>query len=207
MERREKSILAFQVEGRLSAYLSDIDDCDTFTSNSKTILTKTMKMTECIHSLLGHIKSNCIKENKEFIRKRKLNVDNNNVDKILFHFNWTPTQKAVTISGIVKISFQVPNIEFLQYSNFKTDTIDNLTNLLIDLTTLTYVKQNDIVEKNVFIIKTRDFQQMTQEYTTLLKTELKEYCSSYDRTPTFIYLKHKDSIGHFHKHYSNYEEK
>jgi hypothetical protein len=50
MYRQEKSHLTYQAEGRLSAYLFDIDDCEEFSSTSKTKLEKTMKMTECLHS-------------------------------------------------------------------------------------------------------------------------------------------------------------
>ena len=72
-----KSILTFQLEGRLSSYLSDIDNCENFSSDNLTKLNKTMKMTECIHSLLDHTRINCLNDNKELIENSNLIVDRN----------------------------------------------------------------------------------------------------------------------------------
>jgi hypothetical protein len=75
MYRQEKSHLTYQIEGRLSAYFSDIEDCEDFTSTSQTKLDNTMKMTECIHSLLQHIITNCLNDNKSLLDRYNLSMN------------------------------------------------------------------------------------------------------------------------------------
>ena len=205
--KKEKSILAYQVEGRLSAYLSDIDNCEIFSADSQTKLTKTMEMPECIHSLLDHIKVNCLTENKEFILNNHLEIDRSLGDKLQYTFTWTPFKNTMTISGIAEIRFFISDLDTLTISNFKTDSIENLTNLIIDYTTLSYSKKDDKIEKRLLVVKTKNFEKMTDDFTSLLKAELESKCELYKLTPTFLYLKHKDNVGHFHKHYSNYADK
>ena len=205
MYRQEKSHLTHQVMGRISAYISDIDNCQEFSSTSQTKLERTMKMTECIHALLDHIKTNCISNNKDFIHKNQLVIDNNASGKTQYTFNWTPIHNARIISGTVKISFIVPDIDLLSFSNFKTDNIESLTNLVIDLITLSFSKTENTVEKNLYIIKTKEYDNLTEDIISSLKIDIETHCDLYKTTPTFLYLKHKDSIGHFHKHYSNYK--
>lgn len=205
--KKEKSILAFQVEGRLSSYLSDIDNCVSFSANSKTKLTKTIEMTEYIHSLLNHIKINCLSENKEFILNNQLTIAKSFGDKLQYTFSWTPFHNTNTISGVAEIRFIIPDFDTLTISNFKIDTIENLTNLIIDYSTLSYSKTDKKVEKSLFVVKTKNFEKMTDEFASLLKSELEMNCELYKTTPTMLYLKHKDSVGHFHNHYSNYAEK
>ena len=150
-----KSILTFQVEGRLSSYLSDIDNCENFTADNLTKLNKTMKMTECIHSLLDHTKTNCLNDNKEFIENNDLVVDRNLENQLQYTFNWTKLEHTKTISGIAEIKFIIHNIDDLKISNFKTDSIENLTKLIINYMTLTFAKTNKKVERRILIIKTK----------------------------------------------------
>lgn len=201
-----KSILTYQVEGRLSSYLSDIDICESFSADSLTKMTKTMKMTECIHSLLNHIKTNCINENTEFISKNHLDIDRSLENNLQYKFNWTLLDKTKTISGIAEIDFIIPEFDFIKLSNFKSDSIENLTNLIIHYMTLSFTKSEKKSEKKLIIVKTKDFDRTEEIFISLLKTELESNCKSFRTTPTFLYIKHKDNIGHYHKHYSNYAD-
>jgi hypothetical protein len=203
---KDKSILAFEVQGRLSAYLSDIDNCEMFSADSLTKLTQTFEMTECIHSLLDHIKTSCLTESKELVLSKQLIIDNSLADKLQYTFIWTPFKNTNAISGLAEIRFIIPDLDTLTISNFKTDSIENLSNLLINYTTLSFSKSSDKIEQRLFVVKTKCFEKMTDEFSTLLKAELEGNCKQYQTTPTFLYLKHKDSVGHFHKHYSNYAE-
>lgn len=207
MYRQEKSHLTYQAEGRLSAYLCDIDDCEEFSSNSKTKLEKTMKMTECLHSLLGHIKANCISDNRMLLDKNKLTIDADAENQKQYFLNWTPIQNKKTISGFLKISFLIPNLTLWSTSNFKSESIEGLTNLIIDLTTLTFAAEVNKVEQELVIIKTLGLETITGENAQLIKSELETYCGYNGSNLTFLYLKHKDNVGHFHKHYSNFEQK
>lgn len=202
-----KSILTFQLEGRLSSYLSDIDNCENFTSDNLTKLNKTMKMTECIHSLLDHTRINCLNDNKEFIEKNDLVVDRNLEKQLQYTFNWTQLNHTKTISGIVEIKFLIHNIDDLKITKFKTDSIENLTKLIINFITLTFVKTENRIEKNLLIVKTKNFDTKDDNFTSVLKAELESNCKSFQTTPTFLYLKHKDNVGFYHKHYSNYADK
>lgn len=204
---REKSTLAFQVEGRLSAYLSEIDNCKSFSADSQVKLTKTMEMTECVHSLLGHIKDNCLSQNQEFISKNQFSIDKGLCDIIQYTFSWKPLDNLKTIAGIAEISFVIPDFYTLTISNFKIDSFENLTNLLIDYITLSFTKTDKKVQKSLFVIKTKNFDNIKNDYTSLLKSELEIHCKQFKTSPTFLYLKHKDNVGYFHKHYSNYAEK
>jgi hypothetical protein len=205
MYRQEKNHLTHQIEGRLSAYLSDIDDCEDFTSTSQTKLEKTMKMTECIHSLLQHIKTNCLNENKDFFYKNNFSINKDAELNDQFSMTWTSTKNSKAISGFLKIDFQIPEIYLLYTSNFKSDNIQSLSNLLIDLTTLSFVGGKNLINKSVIIIKTKEIDTVTNDSVVDLKSDLDKYCS-YDKiNPTFLFLKHKDKNGHFHKHYSNYD--
>lgn len=206
MYRQEKSHLTYQVEGRLSAYLSDIDDCEEFSSTSLIKLERTMKMTECIHSLLGHIKSNCITDNRNLLHTNKLTLDNNAEVKTQYCINWTPAKNAKMISGYLRLTFFIPDLTLLNLSNFHSDSIEGLTNLIIDLTTLTYSKETNTKELNLVIIKTKGLDTVTRENETAIKNELEVFCGYKEINPTFIYIRHKDSVGHFHKHSSNYEQ-
>lgn len=202
-----KSILTFQLEGRLSSYLSDIDNCENFTADNLTKLNKTMKMTECIHSLLDHTRINCLNDNKEFIEKNDLVVDRNLEKQLQYTFNWTQINHTKTISGIVEIKFLINNIDDLKITKFKTDSIENLTKLIINFITLTFVKTENRIEKNLLIVKTKNFDTNDDNFTSVLKAELESNCKSFQTTPTFLYLKHKDNVGFYHKHYSNYADK
>lgn len=202
-----KSILTFQLEGRLSSYLSDIHNCENFTADNLTKLNKTMKMTECIHSLLDHARINCLNDNKEFIENNDLVVDRNLENQSQYTFNWTQLNNTKTISGIAEIKFLIHNIDNLKISNFKTDSIENLTKLIINYMTLTFVKADNRIEKSLLIIKTKNFDTNDDNFTSALKAELESYCKSFQTTPTFLYLKHKDNVGFYHKHYSNYADK
>lgn len=201
-----KSILTYQAEGRLSSYLSDIDICESFSADSLTKMTKTMKMTECIHSLLNHIKTNCINENAEFIYRNHLNIDSSLENNSQYIFNWTPIENTKTISGIAEIDFIIPELDLLKISNFKSDSIENLTNLIIHYMTLSFTKADNKLLKKLFIVKTKNFDKNEEGFNSLLKTELENNCKSFKTTPTFLYLKHKDNVGHYHKHYSNYAD-
>lgn len=201
-----KSILTFQVEGRLNSYLSDIYNCDSFTADSLTKMTKTMKMTECIHSLLNHVKTSCINENAEFIYINHLNIDRSLENNLQYIFNWTPFENTKTISGIAEIDFIIPELDLLRISNFKSDSIENLTNLIIHYMTLTFTKADNKLLKKLIIVKTKNFDSNEEGFISLLKTELENNCKSFKTTPTFLYLKHKDNAGHYHKHYSNYAD-
>lgn len=204
---KNKSILTFQVEGRLSAYLSDINNCDSFTADNLTKLKKTMEMTECIHSLLDHTKTNCLNDNKEFIENNNLVIDRSLENQLQYTFNWTPLKNTRTISGIAEIKFINPDLKELRISKFKTDSIENLTNLIINYITLSFVKTDKRVEKSLLIIKTKNFDVNDDNFTSALKEELEGNCKSFQTTPTFLYLKHKDNVGYYHKHYSNYADK
>jgi hypothetical protein len=201
-----KSVLTFQVEGRLSSYLSDIDNCDSFSADSLTKMTKTMKMTECFHSLLNHIKINCINENAEFIYRNQLNIDSSLENISQYIFNWTPFENKKIVSGIVEIDFIIPEHNLLEISNFKSDSIENLTNLIIHYMTLSFSKADNKLLKKLIIVKTKNFDRNEEDFISLLKTELEYNCKSYKTTPTFLYLIHKDNLGHYHKHYSNYAD-
>jgi len=207
MYRQEKSHLAYQVVGRLSAYISDIDACEEFSSTSQTDLEQTMEMTECIHSLIGHIKTNCLSDNKLVLDKFNLRIDKSAELKNQYTLTWKPIRNAKTISGFLKISFQTPDIELWTISNFKSDNIESLTNLIIDLTTLTFSDSIEINEKNLIIVKTKGLDSITDDNVSTLKNELETYCGYNKTNPTFLYLKHKDNVGYFHKHFSNYESK
>lgn len=207
MYRQEKSHLTYQTEGRLSAYLSGIDDCEEFTSISQTKLKNAMKMTECIHSLLGHIRTHCISENRTLLEKNSFPIDQDAELKTQYSLSWTPLKNTNTISGFLKISFLTPKITLCKTSNFKSDNIESLTNLIIDLTTLTFSKETDISEQSVVIIKTKGIDTTTGVNAKTMKHELETYCGYNGSSPTFLYIEHKDSVGHFHKHYSNYEQK
>jgi hypothetical protein len=204
---REKSTLAFQVEGRLSTYLSNIDNCKSFSADSQLKLIKMMEMTECIHSLLEHIKDNCLSQNHEFISKNQFSIDKSICDLIQYTFTWKPLDNLKTIVGIAEIRFVIPDFYNLTISNFKTDRIENLANLLIDCITLSFINADKKIQKSLFIIKTKNFENMTTDYTSLLKSELEIHCEQFKTSPTFLYLRHKDNVGYFHKHYSNYAEK
>ena len=99
------------------------------------------------------------------------------------------------------------NIDDIKISNFKTDNIENLTKLIIDFMTLTFVKTDNRIEKSMLIIKTKNFDTNNDNFTSVLKAELERNCKSFQTTPTFLYLKHKDNVGFYHKHYSNYADK
>lgn len=202
-----KSILTFQVEGRLSSYLSDIDNCENFTADNLTKLNKTMKMTECIHSLLDHTKTNCLNDNKEFIENNDLVVDRNLENQLQYTFNWTKLDHTKTISGIAEIKFIIHNSNDLKISNFKTDSIENLTKLIINYMTLTFAKTNKKVERRILVIKTKRIEVNDDNFNSLLKEELESNCNYFKTTPTFLYLKHKDNVGYYQKHYSNYADK
>jgi hypothetical protein len=118
---------------------------------------------------------------------------------------WNSTKKSKTISGFLKIDFLIPEIHLLNTSNFKSDNIQNLSNLLIDLTTLTFVGGQDLINKSVIIIKTKGQDPENKDYADHLKSDLDKYCSYDKSNPTFLFLKHKDINGHFHKHCSNYD--
>lgn len=205
MYRQEKSHLTYQIEGRLSAYLSDIDDCEDFKSNSQTKLDKTMKMTECIHSLLQHVRTHCLNDNKLLLDKHNLTINKDAELSEQFSLTWTSTKTSKTISGFLKIDFLMPDIKLLNKSNFKSDNIHSLSNLLIDLTTLTFVNGQKFINKSIAIIKTKDVYVVTKENADDLKNDLEKYCSYDKDTLTFLFLKHKDINGHFHKHYSNFD--
>ena len=207
MYRQEKSHLTYQTEGRLSAYLSDIDDCEEFSSTSKTKLEKTMEMTDCIHALLGHINENCISDNRALLDKNNLTINSDTEKQIQYFLTWTPLKDTKTISGFLKITFLTPDLTLFKTSSFKSDSIEGLTNLIIDLTTLTFATGKNMYEQSLFIIKTRGLETITKEDAPLIKSELETYCGYSGSNPTFLYTKHKDNIGHFHKHYSNYEQK
>jgi hypothetical protein len=207
MYRQEKSHLTYQVEGRLSAYLCDIDDCEEFSSTSKTKLEKTMKMTECFHSLLGHIKANCISDNRALLDKNKFIIDVDAENQTQYFLTWTPIQNTKTISGFLKITFLTPDLTLFTTSNFKSESIEGLTNLIIDLTTLTFATETNKVQQELVIVKTLGLETITKENAQLIKSELETYCEYNGSKPTFLYLKHKDNVGHFHKHYSNCEKK
>ncbi|HAT80415.1 MAG TPA: hypothetical protein DCS17_03135, partial [Flavobacterium sp.] len=77
--------------------------------------------------------------------------------------------------------------------------------LLIDLTTLTFANGQKFINKSIAIIKTKDVNVVTKENADDLKNDLEKYCSYDKDNPTFLFLKHKDVNGHFHKHYSNFD--
>src|SRR5690606_34478370 len=139
---------------RLSAYLSDIDNCDEFQSSSKTVLTKTMKMTECIHSLLQHIKVNCIEDNKGLLQAHNLTLNYNAGQFEQFTMTWTRFKNSKFFSGYLKIDFLTPAISSFKTADFKGDNIESLTNLIIDLTTLTFAKERDLNKTSLLIVKT-----------------------------------------------------
>ncbi len=205
MYRQEKSHLTYQIEGRLSAYLSDIDDCEDFKSTSQTKLEKIMKMTECIHSLLQYLRTNCINDNKLLLDKHYFTINKDAELNDQFSLTWTSTKTSKTISGFLKIDLLTPDIKLLNTSNFKSDNIQSLSNLLIDLTTLTFADSQKLINKSVTIIKTKGVDVVTRENADYLKNDLEKHCSYDKSTPTFLFLKHKDINGHFHKHYSNYD--
>jgi hypothetical protein len=118
---------------------------------------------------------------------------------------WTSTKTLKTVSGFLKIDFLTPDIKVLDTSNFKSDNIQSLSNLLIDLTTLTFAYGQNLINKSVAIIKTNDLCVLTKENIEYLKNDLEKYCLYNKDTPTFLYLKHKDNKGHFYKHFSNYD--
>ncbi len=207
MYRQEKSHLAYQIEGRLSAYLSDIDECEDFTSTSQTKLEKTIKMTECIHSLMQHITTNCLSDNKFLLDRHNFSINKDAELNDQFSMIWTSIKNSKTISGFLKIDFLIPEINLFNTSNFKSDNIQSLSNLLIDLTTLTYVGGQDLISKSLAIVKTKGLDSVTKENADHLKSDLENFCSYDKSTPTFLFLKHKAMNGHFHKHYSNYETK
>jgi hypothetical protein len=205
MYRQEKSHLTYQIEGRLSAYLSDIDDCEDFSSTSQTKFEKTMKMTECIHFLMQHITTNCLNDNKFLLDRHNFSINKDAELNDQFSMIWSSIKNSKTISGFLKIDFLIPEINLLNTSNFKSDNIQSLSNLLIDLTTLTFVGGQDLINKSVTIIKTKGLDAVTKENSEHFKCDLDKFCS-YDMSyPTFLFLKHKDINGHFHKHYSNYD--
>jgi len=205
MYRQKKSHLTYQIEGRLSAYLSDLDDCKDFKSTSQTKLEKTMKITEYIHSLLQHLITNCLNDNKFLLDKHNFSINQNAELNNQFSMTWTSTDTSKTISGFLKIDFLIPDIHLLNTSNFKSDNIQSLSNLLIDLTTLTFADEKKLINKSVTIIKTKDLDSVTKDIADHLKNDLDNYCSYDKSNPTFLFLKHKDIDGHFHKHYSNYD--
>jgi murein DD-endopeptidase MepM/ murein hydrolase activator NlpD len=166
-----------------------------------------MKMTECIHSLLDHTKTNCLNDNKEFIENNDLVVDRNLENQLQYTFNWTKLDHTKTISGIAEIKFIIHNIDDLKISNFKTDSIENLTKLIINYMTLTFAKTNKKVERRILVIKTKRIEVNDDNFNSLLKEELESNCNYFKTTPTFLYLKHKDNVGYYHKHYSNYADK
>ena len=110
MYRQEKSHLTYQIEGRLSAYLSDIDDCEDFTSTSQTKLDNTMKMTECIHSLLKHIITNCLNDNKLLLDRYNFSINKDAELNDQFSITWTTIKNSKTISGFLKIDFLIPKL-------------------------------------------------------------------------------------------------
>lgn len=205
MYRQEKSYLAYQIEGRLSAYLSDIDDCENFSSTSQTKFEKTIKMTECIHSLLQYITTNCLNDNKFLLDRHNFSINKDAELNDQFSMIWTSIKNSKTISGFLKIDFLIPEINLFNTSNFKSDNIQSLSNLLIDLISLTFVGGQDLINKSIAIIKTKGLDSVTKENAEHLKSDLDKFCSYYKSTPTFLFLKHKDINGHFHKHYSNYK--
>ena len=205
MYRQEKSHLTYQIEGRLSAYLSDIDDCEDFVSTSRTKLDKTMKMTECIHSQLLHITSNCLSDNKFLLDRHNFSINKDAELSDQFYMTWNTTKTSKTVSGFLKIDFLMPDIKLLDTSNFKKDNIQSLANLLIDLTTLTFAYGQNLIKKSVSIVKTKDLDILTKENIEYLKNDLEKYCLYNKETPTFLYLKHKNNKGQFHEHYSNYD--
>ncbi|OAD45733.1 hypothetical protein [Polaribacter atrinae] len=205
MYRQNKSHLTYQAEGRLSSYLSDIGDCDEFSSNSKSVFNRTMKMTECIHSLLEHIRANCISDNKNLLINNYLTIDKEVENQIQYNLTWTPFKSTKKISGFLKITFLTPDLTLCKTSNFKSDSIEGLTNLIIDLTTLTFANRTSNYEQNLYVVKTKDIEELSKDELNLLKSELVSYCDYNGLNLTFLYIKHKDNVGHYHKHFSNYE--
>lgn len=205
MYRQEKSFLTNQVEGRLSAHLSNIDNCEEFTSNSLTKIEETIQWSEHIHSLLEHIRTNCITDNKNLLSNNDLIIDKESEMNTQYSLTWSPIKDTKTISGFIKIKFLLPEINLYKLSNFKSDNIQSLTNLIIDLMTLTFAKKNNDYEKTLIIVKTKGIESINNENVQLLKSELETYCGYNKSDPTFLYIKDRDTIGRFHKHYSNYE--
>jgi hypothetical protein len=204
MYRQEKSHLTYQTSGRLSAYLSDIDDCDEFHSSSKTVLTKTMKMTECIHSLLQHIKANCIEDNRSLLQAHHLTLNYNAELVEQFSMTWTPLKNAKFISGYLKIDFLTPTISLFKTADFKGDSIESLTNLIIDLTTLTFANGRDMNKTSLLIVKTKETETVSADNFQTVINDLETQGIYDNNIPTFLYIRHKESSGQFHKHFSNY---
>ena len=205
MYRQEKSLLTYQIEGRLSAYLSDIDDCEDFKSNSLITLESTLTMTACIHSLMQHLRTNCLNDNKCLLDKHNFMINKDAELNNQFSTTWTSIKTSKILSGFLKIDFLIPEIHLLNTSNFKIDNIQSLSNLLIDLTTLTFAGGQELINKSITIIKAKHIQSVTKENAEDLKNDLDKYCVYDKNIPTFIFLKHNDTNGHFSKNYSNYD--
>ena len=159
MYRQEKSHLTYQIEGRLSAYLSNINGCEDFKSTSQTKLKKTIRMTECIHSLPQHIRTNCLSDNKFLIDRHNLIINKDAERKSQFSMTWTSIKNAKTISGYLKVDFLMPDINLCKTSNFKSDNIESLSNLIIDLTTLSFAGGQKLSIKTVIILKKKTLTQ------------------------------------------------
>jgi hypothetical protein len=138
--------------------------------------------------------------------KNKFTIDTDAENQTQYFLTWTPIQNIKTISGVIKITFLIPDLTLFTTSNFKSESIEGLTNLIIDLTTLTFVTGANKLEQELIIIKTVGLETITKENAQLIKSELEAYCGYNGSKPTFLYIKHKDNVGHFHKHYSNYEQ-
>lgn len=163
MYRREKSLLTYQIEGRLSAYLADIDDCEDFKSNSLIKLENTMEMTECIHSLMQHLIKNCLNDNKCLLDKHNFMINKDAELNNQFSMTWTSIKTSKILSGFLKIDFLIPEIHLLNISNFKSDNIQSLSNLLIDLSTLTFADGQKLINKSITIIKTKHIQSVSKD--------------------------------------------
>jgi hypothetical protein len=203
MYRQEKSLLTYQIEGRISSYLSSIDDCDEFNLNSKVQLKKTFKMTECIFSLLNYVKNNCLIDNFLLFNKYNLTVNKDAELRTQYLMTWTPIKNEMIISGYLKIDFTVPNIDLFKISNFKNDNIESLSNLIIDLTTLTFAKEQELTIKSLIIVKTNEFYTLNKENSDIIKSEFDRYFINDNIIPTFVYVMQKDINGYYHKYYSN----
>lgn len=203
MYRQDKSHLTYQIEGRISNYLSEIDNCKDFKATSQIKTENTLSMTEAVHSLLQHIRINCLEDNQQLLKKHNLILNKEAEINSQFLMSWTSTKEAKTISGYVKIDFLAPNIHLCKTTNFKIDNIQSLSNILIDLTTITFVGEMELSNFSFIIVKTKCSD--LSENAADLNFDLEKYCCVYKKVPTFLFLKIKNSSWQSQQHYSNFD--
>lgn len=191
-----KSILTYQIEGRLGSYIEAIDDCPPFKADSKLCLDRTMEMPEAIHGLLKHTQQSLM--NEMFDGDYKLE------HSPLYSLEWQPDLNKQTLSGIIKIIFNVPDRHYFTNFQFRSVDLTTLAETVIKLMKYSLETDDKRIELPLYIIKKKASLSMSDIDKTLLKNEIIDLCPNYASAATYIFDKYKETNGHFASQYANF---